>query len=316
MNERMVFLKQRIYWLAAVCLLLVLAGCGSLPAEKAAAPDSGEALLWGNVPITFENITMPYVEPGILFAEDREGEAVPILDEEELWLLMDDYGIRNGSAAAEALLSINSVYAAKITMSRRTEPLVFFFEGAGSNPDPAVRKDALCVVVWDGRIIYLDQGSTTIPDWPFLPFKNEGRDMPTLKSGIYDFDTVNHKGSYAALRVLDDQVVRFHTASNFYEDVSYKQSIQVHRRTQETVSPRNESWGSSVGCLLVGDSSTAAGGSYAQFIQAVGATPYGSGGNARYRNNVSGTIVVDRSLGADYLRAVGYPDEAIELLES
>lgn len=300
----------------AACLLLVLAACRSEPAEKAAGSDSEEMLLWGDVPITFENIEVPMAEPGILFAEDREGTPVPILDEEALWLLMDDYGIRNGSAAAEALLSINSVYAAKIPVSRRAEPLVFFFEGAGNNPDPTVRKNALCAVVWDGEIIYLDQGSTTIPDWPFLPFKNDGRDMPTLKSGIYDFDTVNHNGSYAALRVLDDQVVRFHTASEFYEDVSYRQSIQVHRRTLETVSPRKESWGSSVGCLLVGDSSAAAGGSYARFIQSVGATPWGSGGNARYRTNVCGVIVVDRSFGTEYLRAVGYPDEAIALLEA
>ena len=67
----------------------------------------------------------------------------------------------------------------------------------------------MCVVVKDGQILYLSLCCSTIPDYPF-PRKNDGDDVPTLVSGVYSFDTVNHNGKYAALRVLDDHVIRFH----------------------------------------------------------------------------------------------------------
>lgn len=171
------------------------------------------------------------------------------------------------------------------------------------------------VVVRDGQIVYLNQSSSTIPDWPFPPWKNEGRDTPTLKSGVYAFDTVNHNGLYGALRVKNNRVVRFHTQSEFYEDVSYRQSIQLHRRVTEERSPADEAWGNSVGCLLIGSASTAREGDYAAFLRAVGVISDKDSGNARYRYQVGGTVVVDRTLGADYLRSVGYSDEAIAMIQ-
>lgn len=300
----------------ALCLCLVLTGCSG----KTAA-DTGDA--WGTVPDWGAALRGMTVEEEISAAQMPLGEldgflgpdelvTVDILSAEAIQAAMDVYGIEPGSTAAQALEAINGTYAARISAARRRSSLVFFFEGAGSVSDPKERRDAMCVVVWDGQVIYLNLESTTIPDWPFVPWKNEGWDVPTLKSGIYDFDTVNHNGQYAALRVLDDRVVRFHTAWEFYDDVSNKQSIQIHRRIQDEISPADEAWGSSVGCLLVGDASTAADASYAEFIQAVGLVPDGARGNSRYQTKVWGTVIVDRSFGAEYLLAVGYPEEALE----
>lgn len=300
----------------ALALCLVLTGCsGRTAAETGDAwgvvPDWGAALRGMTVD---EEISAGQMPLGRLdgFLGPDEMVAVDILSAEAIQAAMDTYGIEAGSTAAQALESINGTYAARISNAQRQSCLVFFFEGAGSVLDPAERRAAMCVVVRDGWIVYLNQESTTIPDYPFSPWKNEGWDVPTLKSGIYDFDTVNHNWQYAALRVLDDQVVRFHTAGEFYDAVSNRQSIQIHRRVQDEISPADEAWGSSVGCLLVGDASTAADASYAEFIQAVGLVPDGTRGNSRYQTKVWGTVVVDRSFGADYLRAVGYPDEALE----
>ena len=39
-----------------------------------------------------------------------------------------------------------------------------------------------------------------------------------------------------------------------------------------------------------------------------------AGGSTPYQMQAYGTLIVDRSLGADYLRAVGYTDAAIEAI--
>ena len=41
----------------------------------------------------------------------------------------------------------------------------------------------------------------------------------------------------------------------------------------------------------------------------------GATGRTPYQNVAYGTLIVDRSLGADYLRSVGYSDEAIAAIE-
>lgn len=317
MNHR----KHTINILCLLCLFWLLAGCGTQR-----TPSEG-VHTWGFVPEQADQTNGVIIKgwipgtkleagasAGLLYSMD-EPEIIPVLSREAIQEAMETYGIEAGSTAARALAAINDTYAPMLSLRQRESCMVFFFEGAGSEPDPVWRWNAMCVVVWDGSIIYLDRDSTTIPDYPFVPWKNENRDTPTLKSGIYAFDTVNHNGVYGALRVLNDKVVRFHNASEFYEDVSNHESIQIHRRVTNKVSPADEAWGNSVGCLLVSDSSTAADGGYASFLRALGVISGNAGGNSRYQNQVKGTVIVDRRFGIDYLRAVGYPDEAIRLIE-
>ena len=317
--------KKRNWILLLLALCLGLGGCG---VQAADGPGNMVATpFWGAVPEqatiemeTFLDGRLPLASPEDLALElpNTEDQPViePILSEEALRSAMETYGIEAGSTAESALETINNTYAAELFGSWRAGCMIFVFEGAGSEPDPEQRKNAMCVVVRDGQITYLNQNSSTIPDYPFSPWKNEGRDTPTLKSGIYAFDTVNHNGLYAALRVKNDRVVRFHTQSEFYEDVSYRQSIQLHRRVTEGLAPADEAWGNSVGCLLIGSASTAWESDYAAFLRAVGVVSSRDGGNIRYRYQVGGTVIVDRTFGADYLRSVGYSDEAIALIES
>lgn len=228
---------------------------------------------------------------------------------------LDQYNIDTESTAAQALRLINSTYAQSLSWEQKDGLLVFLFEGAGENQDPEERKDAICVVVQGGEILYLSTCCSTIPDYPFSPWKNDGSDVPTLCSGVYSFDTVNHNGIYAALRVRDDRVIRFHDDTEFYADVSNNESIQVHRRGHEENSPDDEVWANSIGCLLVGHAGTDPTDDYATFARAVGILNEGATGRTPYQNTAYGTLVVDRSLGADYLRAVGYSDEAIAAIE-
>lgn len=227
---------------------------------------------------------------------------------------MTAYNIQQGNSAAAALVKINGTYSETLSEAQQSGLLVFLFEGAGENQDPEERKDAMCVVVKDGQILYLSLCCSTIPDYPFSPWKNDGDDVPTLVSGVYSFDTVNHNGKYAALRVLDDHVIRFHDTDEFYPDVSNNQSIQVHRRGREENSPDDEQWANSIGCLLVGHAGTDPTDDYARFAHAVGILKESAGGSTPYQMQAYGTLIVDRSLGADYLRAVGYTDAAIEAI--
>jgi hypothetical protein len=238
----------------------------------------------------------------------------PLVSYDKLAQAADTYGLAPDSPAEEALYSINTVYADQLTASQKTGVVVFFFEGVGSSDDPSERLNAMCVVVKNGNIVYLNRNSTTLADYPFLPRKNDGVDVPTLLSGIYTFTTINHKGSYAALRVRNDKVLRFHDQNTYYLSVSEDESIHVHRRAKDGLSPLNENWANSSGCLMVGVSGTAADGEYARFAQAVGIIESYEKGNAGFSTQVTGTLVVDRTYAASYLRAIGYSDEAIALI--
>lgn len=218
-------------------------------------------------------------------------------------------GISAGSNAYKALLSINSKYAPQLTASQEKGTLVFMFEGVGSDASSGKRMNAMCVLVKNGDITYLNRNCSTIPDYPFNPAKNDGTDMPTLKSGIYSFTTVNHNGSYAALKVSNARVVRFRNQSSFYDSTST--GINVHRRSSNSIAGASAGWVNSAGCLLVGKSGTASTGEYARFIQALGIVYANSAGNATYKYSVTGKIIVDRSFASSYLRSVGYSTSAI-----
>lgn len=305
-----------------ILLLSLLSGCFDAPAAEAliSQQESTWGLVFGQPPNTAAVVSeAPNASAAEAATMELDGLDESLTDalisSGAIRQAMEDYDIPQDSSAFEALKRVNSVYAETLSEDQKARLLVFLFEGAGENTDPQERKDAMCVVVQNGEILYLSRCCSTIPDYPFSPWKNDGDDVPTLKSGIYSFDTVNHNGRYAALRVLGDQVVRFHDNDEFYSDVSNNQSIQVHRRGHEENSPDDEVWANSIGCLLVGHAGTDPDDDYATFAHAVGILKEGSSGSTPYEAQSYGTLIVDRSLGADYLRAIGYPDEAIAALE-
>ena len=319
---------RRSFALAALLLAvsLLLGGCAAPAAMAAAsvpaASPAADQAVWG------ATVTEAVATPDVKEANTAAGSAAEIdplrgndmpitegmLSAAAIEEAMTAYNIQQGSSAAAALVKINGTYSETLSEAQQSGLLVFLFEGAGENQDPEERKDAMCVVVKDGQILYLSLCCSTIPDYPFSPWKNDGDDVPTLVSGVYSFDTVNHNGKYAALRVLDDHVIRFHDTDEFYPDVSNNQSIQVHRRGREESSPDEEQWGNSIGCLLVGHAGTDPTDDYARFAHAVGILKESAGGSTPYQMQAYGTLIVDRSLGADSLRAVGYTDAAIEAI--
>ena len=219
------------------------------------------------------------------------------------------YGIPKSSSAYAALNSINTKYANKLSASQRNGTVIFMFEGVGNNSSSAKRLNAMCVVVRKGSILYINRNSSTIPDYPFDPSKNSNTHMPTLKSGVYQFTTVNHRGSYAALNVSSAKVVRFRSKSSYYESTS--PGINIHRRFYDTI---KAGWVDSAGCQLVGLSGTDSSSEYAKFIKAVGIVTNNATGASKYSSRVSGTYVVDRTYAESYLRNVGYPKAAINMI--
>lgn len=221
-------------------------------------------------------------------------------------------GIGASSNAYKALLSINSKYAGKLSSSDEKGTTVFMFEGVGNNSSANKRMNAMCVVVKNGDIVYLNRNSSTIPDYPFTPSKNEGTAMPTIKSGVYSFTTVNHRGKYAALNVTNAPVVRFNSKNSYYSSTSY--GINVHRRDSDNIAPSSASWVNSAGCLLVGAAGKGNTSEYARFIQALGIVSGSASATATYSTRVSGKIVVDRTYAYNYLANVGYSSGAISAI--
>ena len=135
-----------------------------------------------------------------------------IVSQQEIASAASQYGISPSSNAFAALQLINSYYDR--LSSSLSATLVFFFEGVGNNSSPSARMNAMCVVIKDGRIKYINRNSSTIPDYPFDPSRNDWTAMPTLESGVYTIKPVNHKGlhsttpPYAGLNVRGDHVLR------------------------------------------------------------------------------------------------------------
>lgn len=221
-------------------------------------------------------------------------------------------GISPGSNAYKALQSLNSKYASQLSASDEQGTVVAMFEGVGNNASASKRMNAMCLVIKNGDIVYLNRSSSTIPDYPFDPAKNSGTHMPTIKSGIHSFTTVNHWGKYAALNVTNAPVVRFSSRSAFYSSTST--GINVHRRDSNSIPASGAGWVNSAGCLLVGQSGKTSIGEYARFIQALGIVGSGTGGSSPYTSRVSGKIIVDRTWAYSYLQSVGYSDSAISMI--
>lgn len=190
---------------------------------------------------------------------------------------------------------------------------VFVFEGVGNSSKATERFNAMCVVVKNKEIVYLNRNSTTIPDRPFDPTCNADDNTPTLISGIYNFSTTNHQQKYAALNVNNAKVVRFQSKTNYEKKTQAKPSsngINVHRRKHDYI--HSSGVGNSAGCLNIGKAGETSTGEYAKFIQAMGIVSKNAKGNAKYSKSVSGQIVIDREYAEKYLKDVGYPTAAIK----
>lgn len=254
---------------------------------------------YASAPSTWERIDIRFTDGNFLSAAEIISTAI-------------SNGIGANSNAYKALCSINSKYASSLSSSQKNGTTVFMFEGVGSNSSSSKRMNAMCVVVKNSHIVYLNRNSSTIPDYPFNPKKNDGRDMPTLKSGVYSFTTVNHRNSYAALNVSNAKVVRFSSKNSYYNSTST--GINVHRRDSDSIASSTANWVNSAGCLLIGTSGKTASSEYAKFIQTLGIVGSNARGDSKYSSYIKGTIVVDRDFAYNYLINVGYSASAIKAI--
>lgn len=269
--------------------------------------DKNNAPVWSSAPVasTWERFSINFVNTE---TKQNTSSKNTIVSQERIDAAASKYAIGKNTNAYKALLSINTKYYSRLS-SQKTGTLVFLFEGVGNNSSCNKRLNAMCVVVKNGSIVYLNRNSSTIPDYPFNPSKNGGDPMPTIKSGVYGFTTVNHRSTYAALNVSAANVVRFKSKSNYYNSTSA--GINVHRRSSDSISASGNSWVNSAGCQLIGKSGTNATSEYAKFIQAVGIVPSGSRGDVKYKTSVSGKIIIDRTYAFSYLSGIGYSNDAI-----
>ena len=225
------------------------------------------------------------------------------------------YSVKKDSNTFLSVLRINSEYSEELSSSDKDGTLLFLMEGAGRTNDISLRKFALCVLVRDGKIIYMNINCSTIPDCPFDPSRNYGSPMPTLKSGIYNFTTTYHSSATtqcAGLNVNSAKVVRHRTQTDYYSSTS--SSINIHRRNRNYVAKNDDEQISSAGCLLIGNSGKSSTDDYAQYSAILGITDPGDSGTASVKHNVSGKVIVDRYFAKDYLKSIGYTEGAIELI--
>ena len=243
----------------------------------------------------------------------KDNGSSDFIKESSLKSAASNYGINTNSNAYAALKLINTKYAKNLSDSDKRGVLVFMFEGVGNNSSTSKRENAMCVVVKNGNIVYINRNSSSIPDYPFSPSKNGGDPMPTLKSGIYSFSTTNHKSNYAALHVNGNaNVVRFRSTSNWYSSTS--SAINIHRKSSDSVADWNKSWVNSAGCQLIGKTGTSSSSEYAKFIQSVGIVNSNASGNSKYSYSVNGKYILDRSYAYNYMRSIGYSDSAIKAI--
>lgn len=215
----------------------------------------------------------------------------------------------------DALNKINSYSDKPLIQSNLNKPLVFFFEGAGSSTIPTVslyddtplnlrdinykgyRYSAMVVVVQSGTVKGVYKNATTLPDQPKGNACNAGRDVPTLRPGVYKIIYTTHgsgKTAYAALHVVgeDNNVVRFNT-NQWY--LSRSDGINIHKGTEpiggvEYFSVNStDTWAISAGCLLVDVSE------YTNFSKTVGFDK-DSDGRIDREDKISGCAIIDRSL--------------------
>ena len=230
------------------------------------------------------------------------------------------YGISSGSNAYKALNLINSKYYSQLK-NNENGTNVFLFEGVGASSNASSRMNAMCVVVKNKKIVYINKYSSTIPDNPFTPRLNGGTAVPTMLPGVYNFTTTNHQASksvtrryipYAALHISSGgtNVLRHNSVNSWY--YSNSGAINVHGRS----GARTNNSANSAGCILVGDIFSNYPSEYSNFIKAVDIVSSGTyvSKATRYSYYRTGKIVIDRSYARDYLRNVGYSSGAVDIL--
>ncbi len=191
--------------------------------------------------------------------------------------------------------------------------IVFFFDGCSDNVDDSKYSDinkyrlsSYCAVIQlkDGvpTIVYESEFNSTIPDNPRNPETNEGDPVPTVLDGIYNIQSINHGGSYAALWIEEDgtqvPVMRCTETTNY---VSTSKYINIHARYPWTGAPldgiTSDSYSSS-GCFNVGKTSDSFR-DYNKFIELILGVKNArkpDWNNAKCTSGVDhGLVIVDRS---------------------
>lgn len=145
--------------------------------------------------------------------------------------------------------------------------IVFFFEGCSDNVDDKVlgdhskyRMSSYCAVVQlkNGvpTVVFESINCSTLPDNPRKPSTNEGTPVPTVIDGIYNIQSTNHGGSYAALWIeengTDVPAMRCTETTHYISTSAY---INIHARSQFSGAPVDgitPTSYSSAGCFNVG----------------------------------------------------------------
>ena len=226
-----------------------------------------------------------------------------VVDEEEIARACAEYGIGAGSDAYAAITGINRLYFDELS-GKLEKPLVFFFEGCGV--DTSKRFGAMCVAVKNGKILYVNRRASTLPDYPFDPKHDNGKDNPTVIDGVFSFTTSNHNGETACLLINPPPVIRCTTDRAYY--ASTASGIEVHRRFADGVAPADETWANSSGCFMVGAAGT---NEFRDFMIALGILPAGTPTLGKSQKSVSGYVVVNHQYAHDYMSSLGYKDGAI-----
>ena len=130
--------------------------------------------------------------------------------------------------------------------------------------------------------------------------------MPTVKAGTYTLVTRNHHDKYAALRVCNAKVVRYHSATSAGYD-STSPYINMHHRTDNTLSTN------SAGCQLVGSCSNNFK-EYTDFLKACGVISSGTWDQLVTQDSEKGILIIDRSQAYDYLAAIYGASEAHKIM--
>lgn len=246
-----------------------------------------------------------------------------LVSQSEINRAANTFGISQKSNAYSALLSVNTKYYEKLKDSKNGT-LVFMFEGVGSNESSALRMNAMCVVIKNGVIKYINKNCSTIPDRPFDKSSNKNKDVPTVKAGVYDFKSHNHhpdessQSDYAALKITNARAIRFEKKGNTITDSKHENlsSINVHGRWNNGTTTAETP--DSAGCILIGNRAWGAKGNvsqYLNFCKSVGilrkertTMTY----KTHYDVDIKGKIIIDRSYATNYLRAIGYPSKTLQ----
>lgn len=231
----------------------------------------------------------------------------------------------------DALNRINLYKYNSLIQNNLNNPILFFFEGAGgASADPTVslynparyngsteigydpagyRYSAMVAVIkkdvntGNNVIAALFKDASTLPDQPKGNACNNGRDVPTLLSGVYKMVFTKHgsgKYSYPALNIITttNNVVRYGPVdpagnlTGWYVSTSY--GIDIHEGSWPaadgvqyfSIHP-NDTWSISSGCHVIN------GTDYLSFSQIVGFDKNGNGRIDR-EDKISGCAIIDR----------------------